>query len=64
MFCGMNVSLASKLRENSNPGMFGEKEGRKRAAIPGRVSPTCVWILTFSCLPEASLKEFNMENTC
>lgn len=61
MFCGMNVSLASKLRENSNPGMFGEKEGWKRAAILGRVSPTRFWILTFSCLPEASLKEVKME---
>ena len=57
VFCGMNVSLASKLRENSNPRMFGEKEGQKRAAILGSVSPTHFWILAFSCLPEASLKK-------
>ena len=48
MFCGMNVSLASKLRENSNPRMFGEKEGQKRATILGSVSPTRFWILTLA----------------
>lgn len=62
-FYGMKVSPASRLRHSPQiPACLawgageGEQEQKQRANLGG-VSPTRLWILTFSCLPEARLQE-------